>query len=51
MPAISALEIASCNREPSLRLSEAQIIVHDARFNYGKGRDNPVDAVTFYRDQ
>ena len=50
MPAISPADIAAHNPHPSTRLDHRDIIVHDAVFNYGKGRSNPVDAVTFFRD-
>jgi hypothetical protein len=50
MPAITPQEIAGFNPNPSLSLHPADIVVHDAKFNYGKGRENPVDSVVFYRD-
>ena len=50
IPTLRAEDIAGYNANASLRLDPANIIVHDAVFNYGKGASNPVDAVTFFRD-
>lgn len=50
LPCLTPQDIAGCNPDASLALHPDNIIVHDNRFSYGKGKANPVDSVTFYRD-
>jgi hypothetical protein len=47
---ITSFDIASSNPDPSFDISPDTVVVHDTKFNYGKGKENPVDHCIFFRD-